>query len=131
MKYRSIVVTQRGGSAEAIKVKENELRPPVGRETRVKIHATPVCRDDVAKRVGNRPFLPEIPFVPGYSMLGVVDSVGEDAAMVAVGDRVAALTTYGGYAEYIYVDDDRLVRVPSSLDAGEAVTLILNYMVAY
>jgi len=131
MVYRSVVVTRRGGSAEALKIRENELRPPVGREARVKIHATPVCRDDVAKRVGNRPFLPKIPFVPGYSVLGVVDMVGEDVSMVAVGDRVAALTTYGGYAEYIYVDEERLVHVPSSLDAGEAVTLILNYMVAY
>jgi NADPH:quinone reductase-like Zn-dependent oxidoreductase len=131
MKYKSVIVTQRGVSPEVLKIKENELRPPAGREARVKVYATPVCRDDVAKRVGNRPFLPKIPFVPGYSILGVVDSVGEGVSEVAVGDRVAALTTYGGYAEYIYVDEEQLVHVPSSLDAAEAVTLILNYMVAY
>jgi NADPH:quinone reductase-like Zn-dependent oxidoreductase len=131
MNYRSIIVTQRGGSPTTLKIKENELRPPSGRETRIKIHATPVCRDDIAKRIGNRPFLPKIPFVPGYSILGVIDSIGEEVTGFSVGDRVAALTTYGGYSEYIYLDEDQLVSVPSSLDAAEAVTLMLNYLVAY
>jgi len=90
-----------------------------------------VCQDDIAARVGNRPFLPKIPFVPGYDILGVVDAVGEGVANIAVGDRVAALTVFGGYAEYIYLDEERLVRVPTTLDPAEAVTLILNYVVAY
>jgi NADPH:quinone reductase-like Zn-dependent oxidoreductase len=90
-----------------------------------------VCQDDIAARVGNRPFLPKIPFVPGYDILGVVDAVGEGVTNVAVGDRVAALTVFGGYAEYIYLDEERLVHVPTTLDPAEAVTLILNYVVAY
>jgi len=131
MKYRSIIVTRRGGPPSVLKVKENELRPPTGREARIKVQATPVCQDDVAARRGNRPFLPKIPFVPGYSIIGVVDSVGEEATMFSAGDRVAALTTHGGYSEYVYLDEGLLVPVPSSLDAAEAATLMLNYLVAY
>jgi NADPH:quinone reductase-like Zn-dependent oxidoreductase len=93
--------------------------------------ATPVCQDDVATRVGNRPFLPKIPFVPGYSILGVVDAIGEGVTRVSVGDRVAALTNFGGYAEYIYWDEQKLVHVPETLDPAEAAVLILNYVVAY
>ena len=129
MKYRSVVVTKRGGP-EVLQIVENDLRPPSVGEARIKILATPVCQDDVATRVGNRPFLPKIPFVPGYTMIGVVDAVGEDA-QVAVGDRVGALTNYGSYAEYIYWPAEKLVPVPESLDPAEAVTLILNYLVAY
>jgi len=93
--------------------------------------ATSVCQDDIAARVGNRPFLPKLPFVPGYSILGEVNEVGEGVTQVAVGDRVAALTNFGGYAEYIYWDAKKLVQVPITLDPAEAVTLILNYLVAF
>jgi NADPH:quinone reductase-like Zn-dependent oxidoreductase len=69
--------------------------------------------------------------VPGYSVIGVVDAVGEGVSEVAVGDRVGALTVVGGYTEYLYWKSDRLIPVPLTLDPAEAVTLILNYIVAY
>jgi NADPH:quinone reductase-like Zn-dependent oxidoreductase len=130
MKYRSVVVTKRGGP-EVLKIVDNELRAPAAGEARIKIKAASVCQDDIAARVGNRPFLPKIPFVPGYSILGEVDAVGEGVADVAAGDRVAALTKLGGHAEYIYWDKKKLVHVPAFLDPSEAVVLILNYLVAY
>jgi NADPH:quinone reductase-like Zn-dependent oxidoreductase len=128
--YKSIVVTRRGGP-EVLQVVENDLREPSPGEVRIRILATPVCQDDVAVRRGNRPFLPKIPFVPGYSILGVVDATGEGVTGVAVGDRVAALTQFGGYAEYTYLGEEQLVLVPASLDPAEAVVLILNYLVAH
>lgn len=130
MKYKSIIVTERGGP-EVLKVVENDLREPEPGEVRIRILATPVCQDDIAVRVGNRPFLAKPPYVPGYSILGEVDAVGEGVAQVTVGDRVAALTQFGGYAEYIYLPEDELVQVPKILDPAEAVVLILNYVVAY
>jgi NADPH:quinone reductase-like Zn-dependent oxidoreductase len=130
MRYKSIVVTARGGP-EFLKVVEDDLRPPNPGEVRIKILATPVCRDDVAVRVGNRPFLAKVPYVPGYSTLGVADAVGEGVSEFAAGDRVAALTQFGGYAEFIYLDVENLVHVPTTLDPAEAAALILNYLVAY
>ncbi len=130
MNYKSVVATRRGGS-DVLQVRENELRPPAAGEARIKIQAVPVCQDDIAMRAGNRPFLPKMPFVPGYAILGVVDAVGAGVSGVAVGDRVVALTQYGGYAEYIYLDAKMLVHAPAALDPAEVVTLILNYLVAY
>lgn len=130
MKYKSVVVTKRGGP-EALQIVENDLREPLPGEARIRILATPVCQDDVAARIGNRPVLPKVPFVPGYSILGIVDATGEGVTHVAVGDRVAALTNYGGHAEYIFWDEQKLVHVPATLDPAEAVILILNYLVAY
>lgn len=130
MKYKSVIVTSRG-SPDVLKIIENDLRAPSAREMRIKILATPVCADDIAARIGNRPFLPDIPFVPGYSILGVVDAIGEGVTNFNVGDRIAALTNFGGYAEYIFWDAEKLVHVPADLDPAEAVLLILNYVVAY
>lgn len=130
MKYKSVVVTRRGGP-EVIQIVEKDLRSPSEGEARVRVLATPLCQDDVAVRVGNRPFLAKPPFVPGYTFIGVVDAIGEKVTGVAVGDRVAALTNFGSHAEVIYWDAKELVHVPESLDPAEAVTLILNYLVAY
>jgi len=130
VRYKTVVVTERG-SSDSLRIEERDLRAPSSDEVRVKVLATPVCQDDIAARVGNRPFLPKTPFVPGYSFLGLVDAVGEGVTAVTVGDRVAALTTLGGHAEYAYCREEKLVRVPTTLDPAEAVVLILNYLVAY
>jgi NADPH:quinone reductase-like Zn-dependent oxidoreductase len=130
MKYKSIVVTQRGG-LEALQVVENDLRPPAEGEARIRVLATAVCQDDVAIRLGNRPFLKKPPFVPGYSFIGIVEDVGEGVREFKAGDRVAALTQFGSHTEVIYWEANELVPVPECLDPAEAVTLVLNYLVAY
>lgn len=137
MKYKSVMVTKRGGP-EVLQVVEDDLRAPSVGEARIKVLATPVCGPDVQARYGQTPIAPKVPFVPGYAVIGDVDAVGgpkrsssEGVSNVAAGDRVAALTIFGGYAEYIYLCEDDLIPVPGGLDPAEAVTLILNYIVAY
>lgn len=137
MKYKSVIVTRRGGP-DALQVIENDLRTPTSGKVRVKILATSVSLPDVQARYGQSPFAPKPPFVPGYAVIGIVDALsqqkrtaGDGTAWPAVGDRVAALSVYGGYAEYIYLSEKQLIPVPDSLDLAEAVTLILNYIVAY
>jgi hypothetical protein len=51
--------------------------------------------------------------VPGYALIGVVDALGcpkrpsgKGGTGAAVGDRVAALTIFGGYAGYIYLGEE-------------------------
>jgi NADPH:quinone reductase-like Zn-dependent oxidoreductase len=130
MKYKSVIVTRRGGP-EALQVIENDLRMPSAGEARIKILATAVSLPDVEARYGRSPFTLKIPFVPGYAIIGVVDAIGDNITNAAVGDRVAALTILGGYAEYIFLSQKELIPVPTILDPAEAVTLILNYIVAY
>jgi NADPH:quinone reductase-like Zn-dependent oxidoreductase len=60
-----------------------------------------------------------------------VDAAGEGVDTSLVGRRVGVLTVVGGYTQVLYWRADRLIPVPASVDAGEAVTLILNYIVAY
>lgn len=129
-KYKSFQVPHHGG-VDVIQIIEKDLRPPAEGEARIRILASPVCQDDIAIRLGNRPFMPKFPFIPGYSFIGVVDAIGADVTAVQVGDRVAALTNYGSHSEYIYWDANQLVHVPRSINMAEAATLLLNYLVAY
>jgi NADPH:quinone reductase-like Zn-dependent oxidoreductase len=130
MKYKNIIVTRRGGP-ETLQVVENELRIPGAKEARIKVLATGVGRTDINYRYGLSPFAPKVPFVPGYEIMGMVDAIGESVSKVVVGDRVSALTGYGGYSEVIYLKQEHLVPVPQSLDPAEVATVVLNYVSAY
>lgn len=130
MKYRSVVATRRGGP-EVLQVVENDLRPPTTGEARVRVLAASVTLPEVEARYGRSPFPPTIPFTPGYAIVGDVDAIADGVTQVRPGDRVAALTVYGGYAEFVYMPARNLIPVPAGLDPAPVVPLILNYIVAY
>jgi NADPH:quinone reductase-like Zn-dependent oxidoreductase len=130
MRYKSVIVTQRGGP-EFLKVVENPLRNPQPGEVRIKNLSASVSLPDVEARYGRSPFKLKVPFVPGYAIVGDVDVAGEGVKNYSVGDRVAALSVYGGYSEFIYLKDDQLIPVPPELGPAEVAPLILNYIVAY
>jgi len=135
MKYRSVVAT-RLGPPEVLEIVENDLREPAAGEVRIRVLAASVCRPDISARTGDAlysgtPLGQKVPFVPGYSVIGTVEAIGEGVTETAVVDRVGALTVVGGYTEYLYWDARRLIPVPTTLDLAEAMPLILNYIVAY
>ncbi len=130
MSYRSVVVT-RCGPPEVMAIRENVRRAPAAGEVRVRILATCVTRPDVQGRYGESPFPPKPPYVPGYAIIGDIDALGKGVDGYAVGDRVAALNVYGGYAETIFLRKRDLIPVPLTVDPAEAIPLILNYLVAY
>jgi NADPH:quinone reductase-like Zn-dependent oxidoreductase len=130
MTYHSVVVTRRG-PPDVLKIVENDMRAPSTGEARLKVLAVPVTLPDVQARYGQSPFKLKPPFSPGYAVLGLVDAVGAGVTHVNVGDRVAAFMSYGGYAEYVYWNAAQLIPVPSTVNPAEAVTLLLNYIVAY
>lgn len=137
MKFKSVIAAKRGGP-EVLSIIEQELREPTAGEVRIKVLAVPVCLPDVQARYGQSPFAPPTPFIPGYAIIGTVDAAGpaiftadEQIDRISVGDRVAALTVYGGYTEYIYLKKESLIPMPAVLDPADAAILVLNYIVAY
>ena len=130
IQYKSVVLTKRGGP-EMLQIQERELVNPKSNQVQIKVLACGVGRTDIAMRYGYYPFAPKIPFVPGYEIVGEVTAVGQSITKFKIGNRVAALTVYGGYSEYIYLDQDDLVIVPDGLDPAQVVTCVLNYTTAY
>lgn len=130
MKYRRVVITRKGGP-EALQVIEEDLPQPKPGEVRVKTLTAGVAFADILIREGLFPGLPRRPFTPGFDLVGVVEAVGEGVVSAAPGQRVAALTRFGGYAEYQCVPAAELVPVPEGIDPAEAVCLVLNYVTAY
>jgi synaptic vesicle membrane protein VAT-1 len=74
---------------------------------------------------------PPFPFVPGYDLVGIVETVGAGADSALLGRRVAALTKVGGWASHVVVDAADVVPVPAGLDAAEAETVVVNGVTAW
>ena len=130
MKYKRIVVVKRG-PPENLRLEECDLREPAAREVRIKVLACGLCQPDVQNRYGLSPHAPKVPYEPGCAIVGAVDAVGPGVRHAATGTRVAAWPSFGGYGEYLYLPESRLVPVPSSLDPAEAAPVVLNYLTAY
>jgi NADPH:quinone reductase-like Zn-dependent oxidoreductase len=111
-------------------VEENCPDPGLG-EVRVKVLAAGVSLPDVMARQGIHPETPKVPFTPGWDLVGVVDEAGEGLSEFAPGQMVAAMPIHGAYTEFICLPQQELVSVPEGVDAGEAVSVILNYITAY
>ena len=87
---------------------------------------------DVMVRKGIYPNIDtELPFSPGYDLIGVIDKVGDGVTGFTIGQRVADLTVWGACTEYTIRPVQYLVPVPEGLDAEQAVSLILSYTTAY
>jgi len=76
-------------------------------------------------------YAPKIPCVPGYEIAGVVDAIGADVTGFAVGERVAALTVYGGFAEVLVREAEHFLPIPDGVSDRDAAAVILNYVTAW
>jgi NADPH:quinone reductase len=125
------VVVDHFGGPEVLQVVEDEVPRPGPDEVRVRVLAAGVSFTDAQLRAGTYLGVPRPPFTPGYELVGVVDELGLGCSRLPVGNRVAALTAYGGYAEYVCVPEAEAVEVPEDLDPAQVVGLVLTYMTAY
>jgi len=125
------VVVDRYGGPEVLKVIEDDDPRPGPGEVRVRVLAAGVSFTDAQLRAGTYLGVPPPPFTPGYELVGVVDELGPGCSRLHEGDRVAALTVWGAYAERVCVAEANAVEVPADLDSAEVVGLVLTYMTAY
>ena len=128
--YRSVMLTRKGGPA-ALQIVDLPLVPPGPGQLRVRVQAAGVGATDLVMLKGNYPFAPKIPFVLGYEVAGVVDAIGPGVTGFTVGQRVAALTVYGAFAEYLTREAEHFLPVPSGVSSRDAAAVILNFVTAW
>jgi NADPH2:quinone reductase len=125
------VIVDRFGGPEVLRVVEDQDPRPGPGEVRVRVLAAGVSFTDAQLRAGTYLGVPKPPFTPGYELVGVVDELGPGCSRLREGDRVAALTVWGAYAERVCVPEVSAVEVPDDLDLAQVVSLVLTYMTAY
>jgi NADPH2:quinone reductase len=96
----------------------------------IDVKAAAVSFPDLLQSRGLYQFKPDLPFVPGAEVAGVVVEAGADSGLEA-GDRVAAMTMLGGMAERAAAPLPLTFKLPDELDFAQGAALILNYHTAY
>ena len=96
-------------------------------EVRIAVKAVGVNFPDVLIVQDLYQFKPERPFAPGGEVAGVIDALGEGVDGLEVGDRVLAMTGWGGMAEKIVVRREVCVPVPESMPFDVAAAFVMTY----
>jgi len=76
---------------------------------------------------GQYQFQPPLPFSPGGEVAGVVSAMGERVQGWRVGQRVMALTGWGGFAEQVAVNAQNAIPLPEGLAFIEAAAFGMAY----
>jgi len=119
------------GEPETLEVRQRELPAPVAGEVAIRVEASGVSFAEQSMRRGLYPLQPKFPFVPGYDLVGVVTALGPGVTALTIGQRVAALTKTGGWADCVVLPAAGLVSVPDGVDPVEAETLVVNGLTAW
>lgn len=120
------IVIDRVGGPEVLRIEEVELPPPGPGEVSVEVRAAGLNFADVFCRLGLYEAAPHPPFAPGFEVAGVVNAVGEGSEGFAPGDRVMALTRFGGYASGLNLRAERVRPLPGgwSFEQGAAFPVV-------
>jgi NADPH2:quinone reductase len=93
----------------------------------IDVRAAGVSFPDLLQSRGLYQMKPELPFVPGGEVAGTVVAA---SGGFSPGDRVAAMTILGGFAERAVAPVGLCFRLPDALDFAAGAALVLNYHTA-
>jgi NADPH:quinone reductase len=118
------IIISTPGEPEVLQIQERP-RPLAGSsDVLIKVAAAGINRPDVAQRKGHYPPPPGAsPDIPGLEVSGTVVEVGSECKRWRPGDKVCALITGGGYAEYAAAPEGQCLPVPGGLTFVEAASL--------
>jgi len=98
---------------------------PEASETEVLIHvaAAVINRPDIMQRQGLYPAPENASDIPGLEISGTIVKVGRKVFHLKSGDKVCALVTGGGYAEYCLATADLCLPIPAHFDFIQAAAI--------
>lgn len=99
---------------------EREIPAPQSGQVLIKVVAAGVNRPDVMQRKGMYPPPPGASDIPGLEVAGIVTELGGTSCHLAIGDKVCALVTGGGYADYCLANASLCLPIPDNLTFVEA-----------
>jgi NADPH2:quinone reductase len=85
---------------------------------------------DLLMTRGRYQLQPRLPFAPGGEIAGTVVAVGA-GAQFSVGERVMAVTGWGGFSSHVLLGSERCVRIPETMPTDIAGAFAFTYGTGY
>jgi NADPH2:quinone reductase len=119
------------GGPDTLKLGDAQIPEPTQGQVRIRVRACGVNYPDALIIEDKYQFRPDRPFAPGGEVAGEIDALGEGVTNVKVGDRVIALVSWGGMAEYVTTEAMQCVVMPENMPFAEGAALIFTYGTSY
>jgi NADPH2:quinone reductase len=124
----AVEVAETGGP-EVLRYVEKPVPSPGPGEVLIQADAIGVNYIDIYFRSGTYPR--QLPYVAGSEVCGTVAAVGDDVAVINVGDRVVTANAVGAYAEYCTAPADFVAYVPEVVQSDVIASALLKGMTAH
>ncbi|HSD11141.1 MAG TPA: alcohol dehydrogenase catalytic domain-containing protein, partial [Candidatus Binatia bacterium] len=126
---RQVWIT-RVGPPEVLELREAPDPTPMPGEVQIRVRASGINFADIMARLGLYPDSPKLPAVVGYEVAGDVAAVGAGVTR-AVGEKVFAITRFGGYSDVVCVPEAQAVPLSDGMTYEEGAAIPVNYLTAY
>jgi NADPH2:quinone reductase len=126
----AIEITGPGGP-DVLRLTQRPVPEPGPNEVLIRHLAAGVNFPDVMQRKGLYDPPPGASDIPGLEVAGVVAALGANVTGFKLGDRVAALISGGGYAQYSVADEGNTMPLPPGLSAIEAAALPETFLTVW
>jgi NADPH2:quinone reductase len=111
------------GGPEMLRAVERPVPRPAAGEVLIRVEAAGVNRPDVLQRQGNYPPPPGASDIPGLEIAGTIVEADANALRWRTGDRVCALVSGGGYAEYCVAPAVQCLPIPGDMTVVSAAAI--------
>jgi NADPH2:quinone reductase len=116
---------------DSFELKEMEKPPLQKGNVRIKVTTFGLNYADIMARQGLYRECPPLPCIIGYDVEGEIDEISEGVKDLKKGDRVFALTRFGGYAQYVCTQSEAVGHLNENSQPGEGCALATQYVTAY
>jgi NADPH2:quinone reductase len=116
------------GPPESLVVEEVDPPPKVDEESvLIEVHAAGVNFADTLIIQNKYQMKPPLPFSPGSEVAGTALEVGAKVEHINAGDRILAITGWGGYAEQAVGHRSTVYPIPDNMDMSQAASIPTVY----
>ena len=116
---------------KSLRVADVEKPKPAANQILIEVMAAGINFAELELTWGRYPALKPLPYVLGFEAAGIVAEIGSHVKNVKVGDKVTAIVSSGGYAEYATADAHVAIPIPSGISFAEASTIPVQGVSAY
>ncbi len=114
-----------------VAINQLPIPQPQSDEVQVEIRAATLGFPDLLMTRGAYQHKPDLPFISGGEIAGIVSAVGAAVSTVSLGDRVVTAKVGGGFAQFGCYKAEQIRPLPSRLDFASGAALSAAYLTAY
>ena len=131
MTKRKVWSTVKAGAIQRLQLVDETLPALKADEIEVSVKAVGLNFADIFALTGLYSATPEGRFIPGLEYSGVVSKVGKNSTRFKLGDRIMAVSRFGGYASVIQSKEDYLVSLPDDWSFSQGAAYLTQTLTAW